>query len=82
VRSALFDLRAAEKVVTGSDADYLLVRPVGLTPDEPECGHWKLLTKRRSGSLKISIAKGDVARYMLSEAVNPILSRTAVTIGQ
>jgi hypothetical protein len=81
-RSALADLRGAEAVVVESGTDYLLVRPVGLTPEEPEKGSWKLLTKPKSGSLAMSIAKGDVAGFMVSEALRPTLSRTAVTIGQ
>jgi len=82
LRRALIDMRAAEKVVIESEADYLLVRPVGLTPEEPESGQWKLLTKLPRAWLKMSIAKGDVAKYMLKEALSPTLSRMAVTIGQ
>lgn len=81
LRSTRKDLIALEAVVQGSELDYLIVRPGGLTPSEPPVGKWKLLTAPKQGGLGISIAKKDVAEFMLNEATSPTFHRTAVTIG-
>lgn len=81
-RSVKKDLTRMEDVVQKSALDYLLVRPVGLTPEEPPRGSWKLLLSKEDGGLSSDIAKADVASYMLQEAVMPTLSKRAVTIGQ
>lgn len=76
------DLTGLEAAVVASGVDsYLLVRAVGLTPDRSPCGEWKLLTEARDGEMDISVAKMDVARFMVNEAINPTLKNTAVTIG-
>lgn len=75
------DLIALEAAVEGSGLDYLLVRSAGLTPGEPPTGTWKLLTAPKQGGLNISIAKKDVAEFMVKEAITPSFHRTAVTIG-
>ena len=80
LRSARADLEAAEEIVRATPCDYLLVRPMGLTPSEAPRGSWTILHEER-GSLGISIAKSDVAEFMLREALEPSFSRTAVTIG-
>lgn len=81
LRPARKDLIALEAVVEGSKLDYLLVRPTGLTPEEPPIGSWKLLTAPKQGGLRLSLAKKDVAEFMIKEAVQPTFHRTAVTIG-
>lgn len=74
------DLINMETVVTGCDVDYLLVRPVGLTPAEPPKDVWKVLTEKGDHEVDINVAKKDVARFMVKEALNPTLVRTAVTL--
>lgn len=81
-RNVKNDLIRMEDIVEKSGLDYLLVRPVGLTPEEPPRGSWKLLMSREDGALSFNIAKADVASYMLQEAVTPTLRKRAVTIGQ
>ena len=80
LRSARADLEAAEHIVRATPCDYLLVRPMGITPSEAPRGSWTILHKE-PGRLGISIAKSDVAKFMLQEALEPSFSRTAVTIG-
>mmetsp|Transcript_7891 Transcript_7891/g.15465 ORF Transcript_7891/g.15465 Transcript_7891/m.15465 type:complete len:438 (-) Transcript_7891:1228-2541(-) len=71
----------------GYRLDYLIVRPVGLTPEEPPVGRWDLLASPEDGmkggglGLAVSVAKADVAAFLLSEAVNPTLHNRGVTIG-
>ena len=79
--SARRDLMALESVVNESSLDFVLVRSVGLTPSEPPCRSWHILRSPRDGDLKISIAKADVAAFMLQEAVQPSIHKDAVTIG-
>ena len=77
------DLAAMERVTQSSSLDYLLVRAAGLSAEEPVTGDWKLLTARGS-KLKFSffsVAKSDVAQFMLGEALQPTMHSTAVTIG-
>eukprot|EP00591_Stephanopyxis_turris_P010674 CAMPEP_0195529760 /NCGR_PEP_ID=MMETSP0794_2-20130614/32400_1 /TAXON_ID=515487 /ORGANISM="Stephanopyxis turris, Strain CCMP 815" /LENGTH=273 /DNA_ID=CAMNT_0040661115 /DNA_START=61 /DNA_END=882 /DNA_ORIENTATION=- len=81
LRSAHADLEEAERIVrTDPVCDYLLVRPMGLTPSEPPKHSWSVLHTDR-GSLGTSIAKSDVAEFMLQEALTPTFSRTEVTVG-
>ena len=87
LRSARADLEQAEGIVrTASDewgCDYLLVRPMGLTPSKEPCGKWALVEEQSAEKAKlgIEISKTDVAAFMLDQALQPTLSRTAVTIG-
>lgn len=84
-RAVRADLNAAEEVwaATPPEVDYLLVRPMGLTPSEPPRGRGavKMLTARGQGGLAISVAKADVAAMMLDEALAPTTHRTGVTVG-
>lgn len=84
-RAVRKDLEGLEATVRESGLDYLIVRPTGLAPEEAPTGEWKLLTEigdnKKDGALKITVAKSDVAKFMLGEAVNPTLRQTAVTIG-
>jgi len=68
---------------SSSDLDYLLVRPVGLTPSEPERGFCdRVLSKHdHGGRLHIFMSKVDAARFLLEEALAPTLHRRGVTIG-
>lgn len=82
VNSARIDLNELEKVVQGSKVDYLLVRTVGIDPGCAPKGKWKILTSRNDGKVILTIAKADVAAFMLEEALTPTLRKTAVTIGR
>ena len=50
-----------EAVVRNTDLDFLLVRPMGVDPAEPQRGSYALLTGRGQGALEITVAKEDVA---------------------
>jgi hypothetical protein len=77
------DLISMETVTRSSGVDYLLVRTTALTPDQPIVGTVKVLTAKaaRVNSSFFSVAKSDVALFMLGEACKPTMHSTAVTIG-
>mmetsp|Transcript_16295 Transcript_16295/g.19313 ORF Transcript_16295/g.19313 Transcript_16295/m.19313 type:complete len:260 (+) Transcript_16295:511-1290(+) len=86
LRSARKDLYGLEKVVRESDnLDFVLVRPVGLTPQQPpqgSCDH--LVSKPAKGTnsgLQFMLAKSDAAAFMLGEALAPTIHSREVTIG-
>lgn len=78
------DLLGMEAAVVAGEAslDYALVRAAGLTPEAPTVGFWKVLSAPHNGpeALNISVAKADVAQFMLEEAMTPTVRRSAVTI--
>ena len=63
--------------------DYVLVRPMGLAPEEPPRGKWATIRQEDpKGKVGMTIAKSDVAQFMLREALlEPTATRTMVTIG-
>jgi len=79
------DLVRQEALVRDSGLDYLLVKPVGLTPELAPSNTWKVLTSDASSEagqpLDFSIAKADVAAFMLQEALHPTLHRACATLG-
>lgn len=83
LRSARRDLSSMEDAVRGSGLDYLLVRPVGLTPSEPPRGSCDVLLERgdHGGRLAFMLSKQDAAGFLLEEALSPTLRNRAVTIG-
>ena len=81
IPSAHRDLIRMEEAVAGSGLDYLLVRCMGLTPEEPPRGTWDLLEARGQGRLGMASSKEDVAAFMLQEATSPQHSKANVTIG-
>ncbi|KAJ8602866.1 hypothetical protein CTAYLR_010624 [Chrysophaeum taylorii] len=82
LRGVRRDLVRLEAAVTSSDIDYLLVRPVGLTPESPPKGTWTIIRSANEKPLAgISISKSDVGAFMLQEAQNPTLHRETVVIG-
>lgn len=81
LRGAKKDLYAMEDGVAASGLDYVLVRAMGLTPDQAPAGKWKVLTARGQGGLGLSISKSDVARFMLNEVLEPQYHRQPVTVG-
>lgn len=90
-RKAFKDLTNMERLYTKDEAngniDYLFVRPVGISEDAKPCNDWVL----QKGKYKdpdfgktmdsINMAKMDVARYMVQEALKPTRHRSAVVIG-
>lgn len=81
LRQSKKDLYAMEACVCATELDYVLVRGMGLTPEAPPTGKWKVLSARGQGRLGISIAKSDVAQFMLNEALEPSFHRQPVTVG-
>lgn len=81
-RSARNDLIQLESAVEQSTLDYAMVRPMGLSPEEPPVGRWHILESWDDGSLGITIAKKDAAAFMIEEAISPTIHRQAVTLGQ
>jgi len=81
LRSARKDLYGLEQRVSESDLDYVLVRPVGLTPSEPPQGSCDQLLSREDGTLQFMLSKSDAATFMLQEALAPTIHNRAVTIG-
>ncbi|CAJ1405385.1 unnamed protein product [Effrenium voratum] len=76
------DLIEMDEIVASSGLEYLLVRPMGIDPTEQPLGSWKLVTAKGQGSLPITVAKEDVAQYLLREAVTPEHKSMSVTIGK
>jgi len=63
------------------DVDYLLVRPVGIGEDVTPVNSWVLQKKKFEDVLGPNMAKLDVARYMVEEAIRPTRHRDAAVIG-
>lgn len=78
------DLTLMERAYRKSSAglDYLLVRPVGLGEDVLPEDQWKIQTKKyEDADIDMNVAKLDVARFMVQEALEPTRHRDAVVIG-
>lgn len=69
------------KATTEKDIDYLFVRPVGIGEDVEPVNKWVLQKKKYDDTIGFNMAKLDVARYMVQEAINPTRHREAVIIG-
>jgi len=82
LRSARKDLYALETDVRESGLDFVLVRPMGLTPSELPQGFCdRLLSREDGGTLEFMLSKSDAAAFMLKEALYPTIHSKAVTIG-
>jgi len=81
IPSARKDLYEMEEAVTTSGLDFLQVRAMGVTPEEPPRGAWAVLERRGQGGLQMMTSKEDVAAYLLQEAVLPTRSSVSVTMG-
>lgn len=82
IRSGRNDLNAMEQVVTNTDLDYVLVRPVGVDPEAKPVGSWLVLSEPHVGPVDLSVSKSDVGSFMLQEAVTPTLHRTTIELCQ
>jgi nucleoside-diphosphate-sugar epimerase len=80
-RQAFQDLTMMERAYRVSDLDYLLVRPVGIGEDVVPVGEWYLQKEKHKDVLFLNMAKFDLARYMVEEAVNPRKHKEAVVVG-
>ena len=81
LRSCRKDLIKLENEVCRSGLDYVLVRPVGLTPEEPPQGSCDHLLSKEDGNLYLLMSKKDAAAFVLSEALEPTIHDREVTIG-
>lgn len=63
--SALADHEEQEAVVRDSTLDWTIVRPTGLT-DKPATGAWRALESADDGHLGGTIARADLAAFMLT----------------
>jgi NAD(P)H-binding len=76
------DLTKMEKLYKASELDWLFVRPLGLGEDVVPQNKWKLQTEKyKDRDIDIQVAKLDVARYMIQEALAPSRHRVGIVIG-
>jgi len=76
------DLAAMEDAYRATDLDYLFIRPVGIGEDVLPENKWKLQKEKyKDKEMGIDMAKLDVARFMMQEALNPTKHKDAVVIG-
>jgi hypothetical protein len=75
------DQSASTSSSSSEGIDYLFVRPVGIGEEQIPKNQWFLQQEKGKDKLGMSIAKMDVARFMVNEAMTPTLHRTAVVIG-
>eukprot|EP01083_Nonionella_stella_P032086 87806_1 len=92
-RKAKKDLMAMENAYSQSSLDYLLVKPVGIGEDVVPVGRYYLQEYGKKKARDVAngeiiddivggnMAKMDVARFMVDEAVNPTLHKTSQTVG-
>mmetsp|Transcript_28758 Transcript_28758/g.77419 ORF Transcript_28758/g.77419 Transcript_28758/m.77419 type:complete len:222 (-) Transcript_28758:174-839(-) len=76
------DLVAMEQVVRDSNLDYVIVRPMGVDPDELPQGKWRVIDAPVKRAPPLTVAKEDVAQYVLTEALSRAHSQAAVTVGK
>ena len=80
MRKARKDLQGMEKLYYESDLDYLIVQPVGIGEDVLPVGKYYLQEKDEA-AVGGNMAKMDVARFMVDEAINPTLTREGKVVG-
>ena len=80
-RKCFKDLTLMERAYRASSLDYLLVRPVGIGEDVVPNGTWVFQKKKYEDKIGLNMAKMDCARFMVKEALNPTMHKTAVLIG-
>lgn len=79
-RKAKKDLEAMESLYKQSSLDYLLVRPVGIGEDVVPVGEY-FLQEYGEEAVGGNMAKLDVARFMVDEALSPSLHKTSKVVG-
>ena len=76
------DLASAENVVKANESiDYVFVRPVGLGEDVVPVDNYFLQKKKHEDELCPNMAKMDVGKFLVDQAVEPTLHKKAVVIG-
>lgn len=80
-RASFNDLTQMERKLRASDLDFLLVRPVGIGEDVKPVGKWYFQKEKYKDTLGFNMAKLDVARFMVQEALEPTIHQQAVVIG-
>lgn len=81
-RKAKNDLEAMEDEYLKTSLDYLFVRPVGISEDAPPKGEYFIQDPGNKEELVGgNMAKIDVARFMVDQAVNPTFHKTSKTVG-
>jgi hypothetical protein len=88
------DLVRMEESYVDGELDYLFVRPVGISEDKVPVGRYYLQVPGENMSIDVAadgetidgivggnMAKMDVARFMIEEAIRPTLHRTSRVIG-
>jgi putative NADH-flavin reductase len=81
-RKARKDLEAMEKLYVESSLDYLFVRPVGISEDcEPAGKYFIQEPGNKKEVVAGNMAKIDVARFMVDQAINPTFHRATKTVG-
>ncbi|KAL7514618.1 hypothetical protein ACHAXN_011960 [Cyclotella atomus] len=79
-RKARDDLEAMEKMYRSSSLDYLIVKPVGIGEEKVPVGEY-YLQEANGEAVGGNMAKLDVARFMVDQAVNPSFHRTSKIVG-
>jgi NAD(P)H-binding len=78
----LTDMETQFHKTTPDDIDYLFVRPVGISEDARPEGEWTIQKEKyKDTNFEINMAKMDVARFMVSQIVQPTYHRKGVVIG-
>ncbi|KAL3807345.1 hypothetical protein ACHAXA_011169 [Cyclostephanos tholiformis] len=93
-RESAMDLRRMEASYVDSSLDYLFVRPVGISEDRVPVGRYYLQIPGEKKSIDVAadgeiidgivggnMAKMDVARFMVDEAIRPTFHRTSRVVG-
>jgi hypothetical protein len=81
-RKAGKDLEAMEEVYLKTSLDYLFVRPVGIGEKVVPVGKYFLQDPgNKKEVVGGDMAKIDVARFMVDQAVNPTFHKTSKTVG-
>ena len=80
MRKARNDLEAMERLYEASSLDYLIVRPVGIGEDKVPVGQY-YLQEPNEDAVGGNMAKMDVAKFMVDQAINASLHRTSKVVG-
>mmetsp|Transcript_25921 Transcript_25921/g.38397 ORF Transcript_25921/g.38397 Transcript_25921/m.38397 type:complete len:261 (+) Transcript_25921:69-851(+) len=75
------DLKGAENKANSSGVNFLAVRPVGLGEEVQPAGKYFIQNKKFEDALGANMAKADVGKFMVNEALQPTYHRKAVVIG-
>lgn len=79
-RKARNDFEAMEKLYRSSSLDYLIVKPVGIGEEKVPVGEY-YLQEANEEAVGGNMAKLDVARFMVDQAINPSFHRTSKIVG-